>query len=215
MSSTGDICADTGGADTVEFMHAPFTNKFGAFDPICYANIEIQLYGCEPGEDGGQNYDNVVAWITSKPPDQITNNAVDAAPNFGPQRGQFGQPPQGAIPMAQAGPQSWNGPSENQQRRQQSGGQSAGQFGKRQQSQSQNGMGQSQNQQFGSMQPGRFDQSNNVPGSLQDFNPQAQGGNPQAQNFNLQAQNFNPQAQNFNPNQQGQFNPQSQQQQQQ
>lgn len=62
VSDTGDICSDTGTDRTVEFMHAPFTNKFGAFDPICYANIDIQLFGCEPAEDG-QGYDYSVSPI--------------------------------------------------------------------------------------------------------------------------------------------------------
>ncbi|KAK4499508.1 hypothetical protein PRZ48_010023 [Zasmidium cellare] len=243
VSSTGDICSDTGSNDNrVEFMHAPFTNKFGAFDPICYANIDIQFFGCEPGQNGGFNYDNVVAWITSKPPDQITGGAIDAAPNFGPQRGQFGQPPQGAIPMSQAGPGQFTGQQGGQQQPQ-------GQVGKRQQSQSQGGQTQSQNQGLNGLQPAQFGQSGNVPGSLNSpqginpqqqqqpgqFGPQQQGSfapqqqgqfNPQQQGqFNPQQQGqFNPQQQGqfspqqqgqFNPQQQGQFNPQQQQQQQQ
>lgn len=59
--------------------------------------------GCQRDSNGKFDYRNVVAKMTSKASNQMQNGAVEAAPNFAPQMGAFGQPPQGSFMQSAAG----------------------------------------------------------------------------------------------------------------
>ena len=65
ISDTPDICNPSTNR-AVEFKHIPFTDKFGAIDWSCYANVNIYFYGCGYNPDGTVNYDNVRANFVSQ-----------------------------------------------------------------------------------------------------------------------------------------------------
>jgi hypothetical protein len=67
VSSGTNICSDTSTDRSVEFLHLPLTNKFGAIDWDCYANVDIKFNGCVYDEDAGTtDYSEVTATFTAK-----------------------------------------------------------------------------------------------------------------------------------------------------